>query len=101
MSLGLTVLATGRPRRGCSGASGERKPLARHGSPALVATCAAFIPVVVLGLCYLSIATQRARCGRNGETCPIPWSPRAWMARLEWADPLSLAIRDGLPWTDR
>src|SRR4029077_16492416 len=67
----------------------------------LARTCLTFIPVVVLGLCYLWIATQRAPMRPLWENLSDPWSPRAWMARLEWADPISLAIRDGLPFTDR
>ena len=30
-----------------------------------------------------------------------PWSPVGVVVRLEWVDPLSLAIRDGLPFTER
>ena len=67
----------------------------------LACTCLTFLPVVVLGLCYLWIATQRAPMRPLWENLSDPWSPRAWMARLEWADPISLAIRDGLPFTDR
>ena len=35
------------------------------------------------------------------ENLSNPWSPQAWGARLGWADPLTLAIKDGLPFTER
>jgi len=93
--LGLIVLAVAGPVR-----DGEqsrwRARLAR-----LVRTSNAFIPVAVLGVYYLSMAQQRGKMAPEWRDMSNPWSPRAWVARLEWADPLSLAIRDGVPWTDR
>ena len=100
VSLGLTVVAlmvlslAGPVHR-----DGERPWRRRFAC--LARTCLTFIPVVILGLCYLWIATQRAPMRPLWENLSNPWSPRAWMARLEWADPISLAIRDGLPFTDR
>ena len=55
----------------------------------------------MLGLYYVSIASQRSPMRPQWENLSDPWSPMAWIARLEWADPISLAIRDGLPFTER
>ncbi len=52
-------------------------------------------------LCYLAIATQRAPLSPSWGNLSDPWSPRAWIEQLAWADPISLAIRDGLPLTER
>ena len=93
--LGLIVLSVAAPCAAMGQAPGA------GGSPAWRERAATFIPVVILGLCYLSIATQRAPMRPLWGNLSDPWSPRAWVARLEWADPLSLAIRDGLPFTDR
>ena len=101
VSLGLTiaglfVLSVASPVRDrwtkAPGASGLTR---------LARTCTTFLPVVLLGLVLLAIATQRAPMRPQWENLSDPWSPRAWVARLEWVDPLSLAIRDGLPFTDR
>jgi hypothetical protein len=94
-ALGLLVLAATAPVR-ADGASPWQPRLTR-----LARTCLIFLPVVILGLCYLWIATQRAPMRPRWENLSDPWSPRAWIARLEWVDPISLAIRDGLPFTDR
>ena len=64
-------------------------------------TCLTFLPVAGLGLCYLWIATQRAPMRPRWQNLSDPLSSRAWVVRLEWVDPISLAIRDGLPFTDR
>jgi hypothetical protein len=100
VSLGLTVLALMVLSVAGSVRSDGDRPWRRR-LTCLARTCLTFIPVVVLGLCYLWIATQRAPMRPLWENLSDPWSPRAWMARLEWADPISLAIRDGLPFTDR
>jgi hypothetical protein len=100
VSLGLTALAlvvlavTAPVDR--EGESPWRQRFAR-----LALTCTSMIPVALLGLCYLRIATRRAPMRPLWTNLADHWSPRAWMARLEWADPLSLAIRDGLPFTNR
>jgi hypothetical protein len=100
VSLGLTVLALMVLSVAGSVRMDGDRPWRRR-LTCLARTCLTFIPVVVLGLCYLWIATQRAPMRPLWENLSDPWSPRAWMARLEWADPISLAIRDGLPFTDR
>jgi hypothetical protein len=93
--VGLVVLLMAGPVR-----SHGKSP--RHArSTRLALTCLTFLPVVILGVCYLRIATQRAPLRPRWEILPDLSSPRSWLARLEWVDPLSLAIRDGLPMTDR
>jgi hypothetical protein len=93
--LGLSVLSLAAPVSN-SGESPWRLRLARTAR-----LSAAFIPLVGLGLCYLSVARQRGAMYPHWGNLENPWSPRAWIVRLEWVDPLSLAIRDGLPWTDK
>ena len=67
----------------------------------ILRTCATFIPIVLLGLYYLSIATTARPMRPQWENLGDPTSPRAWLSRLGWVDPISLAIRDGIPGTDR
>ena len=94
-ALGLLVLSMAAPVR-TSGVNPWRQRLTRLARIGLT-----FVPVLVLGLCYLRIATGRAPMNPRWENLADPCSPRAWMARLKWVDPISLAIRDGLPFTDR
>jgi hypothetical protein len=67
----------------------------------LMRTSVSFLPALLLGLRYLQIATERGPMRPIWEGLTDPFSPRFWLARLAWADPISLAIRDGLPFTDR
>jgi hypothetical protein len=93
--LGLVVLAVLGPVR-----DDLEKPW-RQRLVRLALTCTSFIPVTFLGICYLRIATLRAPLRPLWGNLADPWDPRAWIERLEWVDPISLAIRDGLPFTDR
>ena len=94
-ALGLLVLSMAAPV--CNnGASPWRQRLTRLARIGLT-----YVPVLILGLCYVCIATGRAPMSPRWDNLADPWSPRAWMARLKWVDPISLAIRDGLPFTDR
>jgi hypothetical protein len=54
-----------------------------------------------LGAVYLSIARAGGRMAPTWDNLFDPRSPRAWFERLEWVDPLTIAIRDGLPLSDR
>ncbi len=47
------------------------------------------------------IASQRSAMRPRWPNLSDPLSPWAWIVRLKWADPISLAIRDGLPFTER
>jgi hypothetical protein len=64
-------------------------------------TSVSFIPLVLLGFLYLRIARQGGPMHPVWDNLSSPWSPQAWAARLGWADPLTLAIKDGLPFTER
>jgi hypothetical protein len=88
---GLVVLSLASPVKN-DGESRWRQRFSR-----LAKTCGAFVPVVLLGLWYLSIATQRAPMRPLWRNLSDPWSPRAWVVQFGWVDPISLAIRDGLP----
>ncbi len=92
---GLLVLAATSPVRN------ESYNVRRERFSRIVRTCVTFLPVVLLGLYYVSIATQRAPMRPQWENLGDPGSPRAWLSRLKWVDPISLAIRDGIPGTDR
>ena len=67
----------------------------------LARTSLSFIPLVVLGFFYVGIARRGGPMHPVWNNLSNPWSPLAWGARLGWADPLTLAIKDGLPFTDR
>jgi hypothetical protein len=100
VSLGLTVgglfvLAVASPVS--NGRAMPRHPWFSR----LARTCATFMPVVFLGKYYLAIATQRAPMRPQWDHLSNLWSPWAWIVQFEWVDPISLAIRDGLPMTER
>jgi hypothetical protein len=67
----------------------------------LAKTSLSFIPSIVLGFLYLRIARQ------GGQVQPVwrflvdPRSLTGWAHQLAWVDPLTLAVKDGLPFTDR
>ncbi len=92
---GLVVLAVASPMRKV-GPSLWRQHFSR-----LARTCATLIPVASLGLFYVWIASQRSPMRPQWSNLSDPRSMWAWIGRLKWADPISLAIRDGLPFTER
>jgi len=100
VSLGLTVL--GLVVMAVSGSHPDgsenhwRRRLAR-----LARTSVSFIPLVVLGFFYLRIARQGGPMHPVWENLSNFWSPQAWGERLGWVDPLTLAIKVGLPFTER
>jgi hypothetical protein len=91
--VGLVVLSVAGPIPFGNGQSWKfrMKRLAR--------TSMSFVPLFGLGFFYLQAA------GRNGPMRPVwenlsnPWSPLAWGVRLSWVDPITLAIKSGLPFT--
>ena len=91
--IGLFVLALASPVRTVGASLWRFSRLAR--------TCTTFIPVGLLGVFYFSIASQRSPLRPQWPNLSNPFSPWAWIVRLKWADPISLAIRDGLPFTNR
>jgi hypothetical protein len=94
-AVGMVVLAlTGPVRCGNGGSWKFRiKRLAR--------TSISFMPLFVLGYFYLQAAK------RSGPLRPVwgklsnPWSPADWGARFGWVDPITLAVKDGIPFTNR
>ena len=100
VSLGLTVVGLVVLSGGEPGHERCRKPLAMPAGTAGAHVDQLF-PLVVLGFLLPAVAR------RGGPMQPVwgnlsnPWSPAAWRARLGWVDPVTLAIKDGLPFTER
>ena len=91
----------GRSVGGRPGAGGKRGSW-KYRMSRLVRTSISFVPLLVLGVSSI--------CKRQGGSGPIrpvwenlsnPWSPAAWGARLGWVDPITLAVKDGMPFTSR
>jgi hypothetical protein len=99
VSLGLTVL--GLIVLSVLDASSVSGDSWRYRLGRLARTSLSFIPLVVLGFLYLRIARQGGPMHPVWDNLSNPWAPTAWAARLGWADPLTLAIKDGLPFTER
>jgi hypothetical protein len=93
--IGLSVLAVVAPVPVAS-----KSPL-RHRLSRVAKTATCMIPLIGLGGVYLWISSRGGRMAPEWENLSDPWSPLAWVERLEWADPLTIAIRDGLPLSDR
>lgn len=88
---GMVVLAGFAPIEG--GLSARLKRLAR--------TCSAFTPLVVLGPYYLRLSKAGGAMRPEWEHLKRIWSPSDWLAQLGSVDPISLAIKDGLPLTNQ
>jgi hypothetical protein len=100
VSLGLTVLGMvvlSLSGHACDGS----RPHWRSRLGWLARAAASFLPLIALGYLYLRIAQQSGPMHPVWENLTSAWSPEAWAARLGWADPLTLAIKDGLPFTER
>jgi hypothetical protein len=85
--LGLAVLALRAP---CG--DGRRAWAARLGRTAL-----STLPLVPLGLVYLNLTRRGGRMRPEWGHLADPFSPRAWLAQLGWADPISIAAKGVLP----
>jgi hypothetical protein len=94
--LGLVVLALTSPLPDSEQPRRWRPRLRR-----LALLSISFIPLVPLGLCYLRIAQRGGPMHPLWENLADPFSLLAWKAQITWADPLTLARKDGLPFTDR
>jgi hypothetical protein len=93
--LGLVVLALAGPLGENSGNPWPRR-VAR-----LARTSVSFIPPVLLGLFYLRIARQAGQVHAIWRILVDPRSPAAWARQLAWVDPFTLAVKEGLPFSDR
>jgi hypothetical protein len=61
----------------------------------------AFLPLIPLGLLYLGMAHRVGPMQPQWNNLPDPWSLAGWKSQLTWADPITLAPKDALPFTDR
>ena len=100
VSLGLTVVGIGRSVGGGPGAVRKRRPW-KFRIARLARTSISFVPLLVLGYFYLQAARRSGPLRPVWENLSNPWSPSAWGARLGWVDPITLAVKDGLPFTSR
>jgi hypothetical protein len=99
VSVGLTVLALVvlslvSPAAFGNASSWQRK-LSR-----LARTSLTFIPLVLLGISYLRMSRSSGPMSPSWETLVNPYSPADWGERVGWVDPVTLAIKDGVPFTD-
>jgi hypothetical protein len=98
--LGLAVLAMATP--------GPRVPAGRPNGHRwsririrLLPLGLAFLPLVPLGVLYLSLAHRAGPMHPVWNNLVDPWSLAGWKGQLTWADPITLARKDALPFTDR
>ena len=92
--IGLVVLAWFAPFEGDQAGIGAR--IGR-----LARTSLALAPLTVLGVYYVRLSRAGGAMRPEWEHLQPPWSPAAWVAQLSSVDPISLAIKDGLPLTDQ
>jgi hypothetical protein len=64
-------------------------------------TAISLLPLIPLGLIYVKLSQRGGPMHPVWENLADPYSPSAWAARLGWVDPLTLAMKDVVPFTDR
>jgi hypothetical protein len=94
--LGLAILALASPSPGSESYSRARRARTR-----LFPLAVALLPMVPLGLVYLGLAHRGGPMHPQWENLSNPFSLSGWKNQLTWADPLTLARKDALPFTDR
>ncbi len=94
-ALSLVILSVGSPLGSTSGSTWKRR-LAR-----LARTSASFLPLFVLGAFYLRVSRRGGPMQPAWRDLSSPWSLKAWEGRFGWVDPITLAIKDGLPFTEQ
>ncbi len=62
-------------------------------------TAISLAPLVPLGLYYRALAARSGPLRPLWHTLENPWSPAEWFDRLNWVDPITLAIKARLPLT--
>ncbi len=100
VSLGLIVLSLVVLCVTAPSADGADRPWHPRGHR-LLRTATTFLPLVLLGFYYVWIATGRSPMHPRWQNLPDAWSLGGWLARLKWADPISIATRDGFPFVER
>jgi hypothetical protein len=94
-AVGLVVLAWTGPLR-CPNAGSWKFRMAR-----LARTSISFVPLFVLGYFYLQAAKRSGPLRPVWEKLSSPWSPSAWRERIAWVDPITLAVKNGMPFTNQ
>jgi hypothetical protein len=94
-ALGMVFLALFAPAQ--DGIGTEWKSRIRR----LGRTAACLLPLVPLGIVYMRLSRQGGPMHPVWEDLASPFSPSTWVARLGWVDPLSLAKKVVLPFTER
>jgi hypothetical protein len=95
-AVGLIVLALASPLPPGTGARPARQRLTR-----LVPLGASLLALVPLGLCYLRLTPLGGPIRPLWENLADPFSLGAWKVQVGWVDPLTLARKDVLPFTER
>jgi hypothetical protein len=98
LSLALLALTSPLPPASAGPLEGSRR---RRVRTRLVPVGLAFLPLVPLGLLYLGLAHRAGPMHPIWNNLPDPWSLAGWKSQLTWADPITLARKDALPFTDR
>jgi hypothetical protein len=105
VSLGLTVLGLGllaltspMPPAPAGAFEGSRW---RRVRTRLIPLGIAFLPLIPLGLLYLGLAHRAGPMHPVWNNLPDPRSLSGWKSQLTWADPITLARKDALPFTER
>ncbi len=99
VSLGITLFGLGILALFAPASSGEPAS-ARMRFSRLIRTGVAMPPVLALGIVYLRISRSGGAMHPEWEHLKTPWSPTGWAERLSAIDPITIAIKDGLPFTD-
>ncbi len=94
-AVGLVVLALAGP------VPRENTGTWKYRTARLLRTSISFVPLSVLGFLYLQTARDHAPLRPVWANVSNPWLPGAWGARLGWVDPITLAVKDGMPFTSR
>jgi hypothetical protein len=93
--LGLVVLALAAPSQAATDSPAIRR-LGRLGRTAI-----SFLPLIPLGFLYVQMSRRGGPMHPSWENLADPFSSSAWASRLTWVDPLTVAMKDVLPFTGR
>jgi hypothetical protein len=96
--IGLAVLAVASPLPESESGAGS---FWRRARSRLVPMGVAMLPMVPLGLMYLGLAHRGGPLHPEWANLGDPMTLSGWKNQLTWADPITLARKDALPFTDR